>query len=712
MDRASTPTPWRLIVRVVIYSTLAVAVALAAANRFGWLPTWNRAAPRAEKNPGRFEGVPRTASHPCGLELVLIPAGKAALGHPEEEQPGRLPGLGKRPVPVFDPRTEAVFDEPFYLGACEVTQEQYEKVMGTNPSLKKGARLPVERVTWEDALRFCRKLGEQDGHTYRLPTGNEWEYACRAGAEAPFHTGATLAADQANFDADSPSKWNGGGKGRDGPLPVGSLPPNAWGLHDMHGNVAEWCLDLHPEGGGHRHTLCGGGWRDSADWCRSAARQAQATTSSPAIGFRVLRTLEPDPKLRLGEVRARIEEAFANPVAPLLPGILVFPPVYANAARPDGTHLAIGGAMPYCLAANIAVAYDGSRRRAALSPQVVLEALLRENTDTRRTIALSPAAVARCLRRAGCELHAICRVGDKPGGGANRLTVEMRGGGAARPDRVREHDIPSDGWSVIPGLVALDVLEWLGAKPSPEEAERLREPMFHDRESPMRLADLLDSRESSRDDDGKARRFFQGHPSPAVWYIRLLVAADAGAAVRDHDEFKPAPCGLVTLRKAGILRASGRLREALDLLLDLAPTHRGDPYYHAQLLRFGLATGESGLAELLLRLWEKEGPGLAGALVRGRLLKDWAWEARGDGFAGDLTPEAAAEFARRLGLARTCLEGAAKAGALPDAHAVLITVGMGLGLPHEAVGKEYRAAVAADPRSSEAYHAYFSYLRP
>ena len=134
--------------------------------------------------------------------------------------------------------------KPFYVGAQEVTQAQYQQVMGTNPSHFQNAQHPVDSVSWEDAVRFCEKLSalaeeKTAGHRYRLPTEAEWEYACRAGHTTRFSCGES---DSSLGDY----AWHRENSGLS-PHAVGQKRPNAWGLYDMHGNVWEWCADWYED---------------------------------------------------------------------------------------------------------------------------------------------------------------------------------------------------------------------------------------------------------------------------------------------------------------------------------------------------------------------------------------------------------------------------------------------------------------------------------
>ena len=163
----------------------------------------------------------------------------------------------------------------FYMGVYPVTQEQWKEIMGNNPSQFNGEKnLPVEMVSWNDCQEFIKKLRIKDKTPYRLPTEAEWEYCCRAGTKTPFHFGETISTGQANYDGNF--IYGNGKKGlnRKKTMPVGSFPANAWGLHDMHGNLWEWCQDWYgdypqndvvdPQGPneGKARVLRGGSWND------------------------------------------------------------------------------------------------------------------------------------------------------------------------------------------------------------------------------------------------------------------------------------------------------------------------------------------------------------------------------------------------------------------------------------------------------------------
>ncbi|HBH71925.1 MAG TPA: formylglycine-generating enzyme family protein [Synechococcales bacterium UBA10510] len=247
-----------------------------------------------------------------GVELILmrIPAGSFLMGSAEEEEGSRA---NERPL-------HRVQVGEFLMGRTPVTQAQWRAVaewepkegekpwgmqLDPDPSRFKGANRPVEKVRWAQAREFCRPLRQRTGKNYHLPSEAQWEYACRADTTTPFHFGATLTTALANYN--SIYSYGDGPKGayRQKTVEVASFPGNAWGLHDMHGNVWEWCADhWHDTYNGapadgspwindksndvRRRLLRGGSWDYDPGACRSAYRLSDHPDYRLSdVGFRV-----------------------------------------------------------------------------------------------------------------------------------------------------------------------------------------------------------------------------------------------------------------------------------------------------------------------------------------------------------------------------------------------------------------------------------------
>lgn len=242
------------------------------------------------------------------MALVEIPAGSFLRGAAPTD-----PDAGDDELPA----REILVPRSFWMGVHEVTQSQFERVMGTNPAWfgpqGPGRPLvgnadtsdwPLDNASWRDAVEFCRRLSDlpaerEARRRYRLPREFEWEYACRAGTTSRFAFGDQLQTSQACFGILLPEGH---------PQPVGSYYPNPWGLHDMHGNVWEWCADRYSPTayadmiedrtketpGSTARVVRGGDWRASAPFCRSSNRDlTRESRRDVGNGFRVLCEISP-----------------------------------------------------------------------------------------------------------------------------------------------------------------------------------------------------------------------------------------------------------------------------------------------------------------------------------------------------------------------------------------------------------------------------------
>ncbi|MCE2814151.1 MAG: formylglycine-generating enzyme family protein [Planctomycetota bacterium] len=247
---------------------------------------------------------PQTITNGIGMEMVLIKQGNFIMGSPKTEF-----GDGGKHLEDESPQHEVRISRDFYMGQTEVTQVQWKAIMGTEPwkgkeNVKEGDNYPASYISWTQAGEFCQRLSKQEekqGRKYRLPTEAEWEYACRAGTKTKYSCGdddGTLS-EYAWFDA------NAKNAGESYAHEVGRKKANGYGLHDMHGNVSEWCTDLYDPkyyansakvdplastSSRKGRVTRGGNWFGTKGFCRSAVRDGENLpyALSAALGFRVV----------------------------------------------------------------------------------------------------------------------------------------------------------------------------------------------------------------------------------------------------------------------------------------------------------------------------------------------------------------------------------------------------------------------------------------
>jgi formylglycine-generating enzyme required for sulfatase activity len=251
---------------------------------------------RTSWTAGFRTGPQEEITNSVGMRLRLIPAGRFMMG----AVPGDDEASDKE-----KPRHSVEISKAFYIGVYEVTQAEWEAVMGKTqrdmagdlPLWGEGPRHPVKWVNWDDAVAFCRKLSQKEGATYRLPTEAEWEYACRAGSTTNYYWGDSIDGDYAWYNDNSGGQTN----------EVGRKRPNAWGLYDMAGNVMEWCQDWYEEdyysgspskdpagpSSSDARVLRGGSWSVYPEYLRSSLRdRVRPDVGSYSVGFRVVREVE------------------------------------------------------------------------------------------------------------------------------------------------------------------------------------------------------------------------------------------------------------------------------------------------------------------------------------------------------------------------------------------------------------------------------------
>ena len=250
--------------------------------------------------PAYLPAAEKSFQNSKGMTFALIPAGAFIMGSPASEAHRNS----------NETQHKVIISKPFYMQTTEVTRQQWQALMGKKwfSRLKGGKDMPMVKVSWFDGIRFIEKLNELNEGTYRLPTEAEWEYAARAGSIDAYPWGKQIDCSKAVFSNNSLKSKDcveyhkSKGIKPDGPAPVKSHPPNAWGLYDMHGNVWEWCQDwyeaypkaeaIDPGGPetGLKRVRRGGSWFSGGNFCRSSNRNTgHPGTKHKTLGFRVVR---------------------------------------------------------------------------------------------------------------------------------------------------------------------------------------------------------------------------------------------------------------------------------------------------------------------------------------------------------------------------------------------------------------------------------------
>ncbi len=303
--------PW-LLGTVAVLVVLGLLMLVISSGRKPWMPSPLQTAIADSSN------IQVKLTTRFGMQLVLIPRGEYYMGSSSSD-----PHAGKD-----EELHTVVISHSFYMQRHEVTVFEWRVLLGESPErfpTNPDATTPVESVTWLQAVTFCNSLSEREGlpsvyafeeeqwsvvdlHNggYRLPTEAEWEYACRAGTVSRYWQGELLTSKDANFDARKPLPDTPRASSPGEPVPVGSYPPNPWGLFDMHGNVAEWCWDYYAEDypesatdpvgppSGAMRVYRGGSWFNSALFCRTATRnRLPEDAQRDFVGFRVVRSITP-----------------------------------------------------------------------------------------------------------------------------------------------------------------------------------------------------------------------------------------------------------------------------------------------------------------------------------------------------------------------------------------------------------------------------------
>lgn len=404
------------------------------------------------------------------------------------------------------------------------------------------------------------------------------------------------------------------------------------------------------------------------------------------------------------ELIAAVDKAFSAKAAPRKPPLLIFPVVGS-----DERVIHEGVTLGYM--ATFAAIYT-KRKHIDICAPLTLE-VFREASCAKEGAALDADTIRLCCAAFGTKLHALPKL--EPRDGGEVLTIACHGDGDAHKDKTFTHSLKPRERARVPGLIAQSVQQYLGVDLTPDEKAQVAAPQVRTEEDLLALADAVEHRRPVGQGGADLPGVLERNPRCVVgWELAITsVELREAALLRFRQLQPPLECPRLLLAESVQVRGKGEPERALRLMLPLAASERGDNYFQTSLMKCGMVLKDAKLTRHLLELWRKEEPGYAGCLRRGQLLIEWAWDARGSGWANTVTPEGARLFLQRLQEAQRELEQAVRIN--PSgwvAHSRLLTVARGLGLPRDFMEDHFRRAVKLRPRYLPVYEAKMQCLQP
>lgn len=401
---------------------------------------------------------------------------------------------------------------------------------------------------------------------------------------------------------------------------------------------------------------------------------------------------------------AELDKAFAVKSGALKPPFVIFPMLDASdRVSADG-----GGFSDMALFAAVF-----TTRKHIDIPVRMARSVLHATGAAKAKTRLDNKTIRLCLNALGAKLYAIPKLARR--GDADVLTIVCHGDGGKYPDKTFTHTLKPRNRCKIPGLIAHSVHEFLGVQLTPQEREMVAAPQLQTEQDLRTLLDLDAGRRLLAAKPALLLDLLKRNPRCVLgWEIAITSHATRHEALRRFQELQPPlACPRLHVAVAVQVREFGEPERALNMLLPYAAMHRGDTSFYSTLTKCAMRMKDERLTRHVLELWRTNDPSYLGCLNRGERFIQWAWDARGNGWANTVTPEGARQFHKRLlEAARELNEALQINGDGWAAHAQLIAVAKGLGLPRPFVEKHFQQAVKLLPRYLDAYQAKMEYLRP